>query len=419
LSRDVARDPFSALRWRLARRFAAVAGALLLAGGAALYAYVRTALLDAAAGQDRLAIISLLESIDATAAGFTFREAEFTEEVVEVQESLNITLVQLLGADGRGLWRDAHFRTTVPAAGPERELVQLEGQELVIHRRPLGPVHGGGMLIVGRRADVFVRELEVLRHGLAVIVPLALLAALLSGWFLSAKALEPAERAYRQQRAFIDDASHELRTPIAVVRAHVDVALESKLDDPTKIRESLSTIQRATGRLGALTDELLFLARSDGHGMRIDRRAFRLDHLVEDAVEGFAPLASRSGHTFTVEAPEAGVTVHADPELVQRLVDILVENAITHAGRGPVRLMLGKTPRGVQLRIVDSGPGIPAEFVSRAFDRFSRGDTARTGERGGTGLGLAIAKAIVEAHGGTISIANAPDRGTMVTTVLP
>lgn len=414
------RDPFGPLRWRLARRFASLAGAILVVGGASLYLYVRHAIFEAADGQDRLAIISLREGIDTAGPLPVVDAAEFAEEVAEVSDTLGILLVQVWSADGRLLARDAALRTEVAPDGPERALEEVEGHQLVLHRAPLA--HDGaniGTLVVGRRADDMTEDLETLARGLFLGVPLVLLASLAAGWLLSAQALRPARRAFEQQRAFISDASHELRTPLAIIQAQAEVALDAGREDPERLATALGVVGRTVRQAAVLVDDMLFLSRSDADAAPAPRRPFRLDLLAEESVDAFQPLAEPKGLRLVLEAPAEGVEVVADPDQLQRLLGILLDNTIRHADPGEVRVVVAHRADAVSLRVEDAGPGMSPELVARAFDRFVRGDGARTRENGGHGLGLAIAKAIVEAHGGALRLTSGIGRGSVVEATFP
>ena len=168
----------------------------------------------------------------------------------------------------------------------------------------------------------------------------------------------------------------------------------------------------------ALTESLLWLARLDS-GSQVRRRVvFDLAGRVADCVELLRPLADRRGITVRTELNPSPCT--GDPEQIDQVITNLFTNAIEHnAERGEIRIATQAGPAGATLTVADRGPGIAANQLPRVFDRFYRADASRTRASGGVGLGLAIAKAIVEAHGGTIRAESEPGRGAVFTASFP
>lgn len=393
-----------------------MAAVILVGGGAALYGYVRHAVLEAADGQARLSIVSLLEHVDLSGSTPRVDPVEFEEEAAELHETLDVIVAEVWGSDGNRLARGAMAHFDVPLAGPAREWVVAGGHRLLVYREPL--LHQGtrtGTLVVARRADELADDLAALRRGLFLIVPGALLACLAIGLLLSAQSMRPTRQAFDAHRSFMADASHELRTPLAIIRAHAEVALDS--GDADSLRAAVETVHRTARSMSGLVDKMLFLARADAFPST-RRRTFDLAALVDDAVESFTPLASRRSLTLAFDAPAEPLLIDADPEALQRLVGILLDNAVRYTERGSIRVSLAERGAAVVLHVEDTGPGMSEELRRRAFERFVRGDpTGKDG--GGHGLGLAIARAIVDAHNGTISIESAVAQGTRVTVTLP
>lgn len=205
--------------------------------------------------------------------------------------------------------------------------------------------------------------------------------------------LDRLDQAHRRQRDFVADASHELQSPVAAIRAQLEVALAHPggVDWRTLADDLLSDC----GHMERLVRDLLFLARTDLPPTEVPRTWLDLDDLV---LEEVARAGSPIDATAVSAAPVLG---HADE--LRRLVRNLLENAQRHAA-GRVTVSVGQQGRETVLAVSDDGAGVPREERERIFDRFHRGDTARDGA--GTGLGLAIARSIAERHGGTLVVAD-------------
>jgi len=311
-----------------------------------------------------------------------------------------------------------------------------------------------GVVVLARSLGPRDESLDHLRHELFIFLPLALLAASLGGYALAAGALHPVElmrrraaavtpgepsnlpvppagdevsrlaqtlnemlarlqAAVEHERRFVADASHELRTPLALLRTELDLALRRP-----RSREELESALRSaadeTQRLSRLADDLLLIARGDQGRLPIQRRVVAAEELLADATMRFANRATALGRELRVSETE--LQVEADPLRVGQALANLVDNALTH-GEGIVELRAEARGDFVELHVVDAGAGFPLEFRSRAFDRFSRADGARS--RGGSGLGLSIVELVADAHGGSAGLSEPPSGGADVWISLP
>ncbi|MBZ5734439.1 HAMP domain-containing histidine kinase [Nocardioides sp. TRM66260-LWL] len=224
-----------------------------------------------------------------------------------------------------------------------------------------------------------------------------------------AGSLEARHRSEQQVRQFVADASHELRTPLATIAGYTELA-RRRPDDAAMAGVALGKVEEEAGRMTALVEDLLLLARLDA-GRPLEREAVDLTRLCVEAVADARVLAP--GHRWRLDLPGAAdgspdghepVTVVGDPLRLHQVLTNLLTNARKYTPEGST-ITVRVRPGG--LTVHDDGPGFPPDLVEHAFERFARGDAART-RQGGVGLGLALVQAIVASHGGTVSLRSAP-----------
>jgi signal transduction histidine kinase len=322
------------------------------------------------------------------------------------------------------------------------------------------PIHRAGrrlVLVVGATRENRAEALRSLRTELLVAGPIALLLATGLGYLLAGAGLravdamrhraarisadQPGERlpvprtgdelqrlgetlnamlarleaALERERGFVAEAGHELRTPLALLRAELDFALQYA-DTKDELREAVRTASEETDRVIQLAGDLLLIASADHSQLALRRESLPARDLLESVRQRFAWRAEADGRPLAeVDAP-AGLVVAGDRLRLEQALGNLVDNALRH-GEGTVRIEAQATDSRVEIHVRDQGPGFPADFLPRAFHRFSRGDPSHTGT--GTGLGLAIVEAIARAHQGTANAANAPHGGGDVSITLP
>jgi len=216
--------------------------------------------------------------------------------------------------------------------------------------------------------------------------------------------LDRLDRAFEAQRRFVADASHELRSPLTVLRGDLDVALRRERS-PEEYRETLERMRGETVRITALAENLLVLARADAGLPAATLAPLDLADIAERVVARSARQAEAAGVTLAAEV--ASAPVRGDAALLERAVGNLVENALAYVPRGArVTLRCARADDAARLDVEDDGPGVAAEHAAHVFERFYRGDPAR-GRDAGTGLGLPIARAIAAAHGGHLTLERA------------
>jgi len=322
--------------------------------------------------------------------------------------------------------------------------------------RPVDTEEGRFVIVAGASTGDRAETLAGLARAFLVGGPIALVLASALGWALAGLALRPVEamteRAQRitlersgerlplpptddeigrlgrtlnemlariessieRERAFVADAGHELRTPIAILRSELELGLRPDRERDEAEAAMRSAIEEAT-LLEKLANDLLALARSDAAQLPIEPRRIAVAELLARIRARFAARAERCGREIGLDVAPA-LTWSLDPARIESALSNLVENALRH-GAGTITLRARAVGSTLELSVADEGPGFPAGFRERAFERFSRAEEGRTTP--GTGLGLAIVKVIAEAHGGTVAAADAVPHGAIVTVLIP
>lgn len=378
--------------------------------------------------------------------------------------------VQLLGVDGRVLASSSNLPQPLPTPpenvrsalnGQEAHItISLPGERMDLYSTPLlMDDQIVGLVQVAASLRPLETSLAQLRLVLAATVFGAALLAAVTGWFLATRAMEPVDRLTQTahqigrsadlsrrlpeprqrdelqrlattfndllgrldetlaaQRRFLADASHELRTPLTAINTNVEALLRGAAEDPEERADVLGAIARETRRMGRLVADLLTLARADA-GHRLERRRVALDTLLLEVYHQEKRLAH--GVRLTLGDLEQ-VEVDGDPDRLKQLLLNLVDNALRYTPEGgQVTLALTQRHGWALMRVADTGVGVPADQLSRIFERFYRGDHPRSRRAGGTGLGLSICQWIAEAHGGRIEVESGVGIGSTFTVLLP
>ena len=411
------------LRLRLTIWYVATFGLIILLLGTSLFAVIRYQISQQLDN-------SLRSATEEIARAARIREVEARGargRVVDAVEELNIPdrrlyLLDSLGGtikpDTAAEWIRVAARE---AAKTGQKTVQIDsnGDETLRAHAMLFRLGSGRHQVAVAVADQI--ELEdryadlIAAFGGVALAALVLVAA--GGFILVRQSTAPIERSVLFIRRFMADAAHELRTPITVLRTHAEVALQQPRDAASYVA-SLRGIEAEARRLGGIVDSLLVLARADSGERQIEHERFFLDDVAIDAAAAAELVGRQKGVAVSVEEFEEAPIV-GDPALLRQLLMILLDNAMkfTDAG-GEVRVRVSM-PQGVPTFVVeDTGIGIKPEELPRVFQRFFRGDSARS-RTDGAGLGLSIASWIAREHSAEISVTSEPGIGTRVAVRFP
>lgn len=259
-------------------------------------------------------------------------------------------------------------------------------------------------------ADVNQKLMARLSFLGLIIAALALL--FLFSWWFSGRVIAPIEESRRKQVEFVASASHELRSPLAVIQA----SLSAFSGAPEQGASFLAAAQRECLRMAGLIDDLLFLASSDAGTWSVRTEAIEPDTLMLELYESFEPLALKNGQNLSLSLPEEAVReIPGDKQRLFQALSVLVNNALSYTPKGGhIVLRAAEDKHSLSLSVSDDGPGVPDEQKEKIFDRFYRADPSRS-KKEHYGLGLAVAREIADLHGGTLTVSDAPGGGAAFT----
>ncbi|HVA25283.1 MAG TPA: HAMP domain-containing sensor histidine kinase [Chloroflexota bacterium] len=403
---------FARTRWRLARwNLVGLALTLVLVIAATYAAFYRSLLSQVDANLQSRAQETLREARDNPAhMGREGYEGEFFAlvvgaggKVLENPQQVHVSNLAISRVHGA-----VHYETTS---------VSGESTRLYVQSLQVGP-WAGGSLVIGQSLASEQNALYRLLLVELTVGGAGLLAVLFAAWFLSGKALGPIQQAFQRQQEFTADASHELRTPLTVMRSATDLLTQHQDEPLRQNAELLDDLRNEIGRLERMTVDLLALARSDAGKLELAVGQVELSSATADMVRRLTPVAAGRHVSLDMVAADE-LPVEADPDRIEQVLMILLDNAFKHTPPGgEVTVSAHKHGDAAMIAVHNTGEGIPPEHLERIFDRFYRANRARARVEGGAGLGLAIAKALVEAHGGQLTVASVQGLGTTATVKL-
>jgi len=435
------------IRWRLTLAFAIAMAAVLAVMGAFVYVRLGDALMT-----------TLDQTLRSQASDAAASVRSGKRQLIDADLGGRTTLAQVLGPDGSIL-------RSSPVGLPQLALATGRGEARVSsitlstprgHWRVLAlhPARLDRTIVVARSLEPRQESLDRLLRQLLFAIPIALVLASLGGYLLASAALRPVEAMRRRaagvtadsptrlpvprsrdevsrlaetlnemldrlhdslehERRFVADASHELRTPLALLRTELDLALRRPRTHE-ELEAALRSAGEETERLTRLAGDLLLIARGDRGTLPLRRADVEVDEVLETVSSRFARRADTVGASVVVTPTR--MRIDADPERIEQALGNLLDNALAHGARSVV-VSAQRVNGSIELHVTDDGDGFPDAFLARAFDRFSRGDEARSG--GGAGLGLSIVALIAAAHGGEAAVTNRAGGGADVWISVP
>lgn len=272
----------------------------------------------------------------------------------------------------------------------------------------------GYLVVLLDRAIEIEQQMNFAYISIAIF-GITLLLSYFLAFIFAMEAVKPVEESYVKQKRFIADASHELKTPIAVIGANIDV-LKNEIPD----NKWIGYIETENTRMSALVKDLLYLAKNDAGREKLTLLPFDLVECMNVAALPFESVAFEQGKTLEINLPKEPVSILADETKIKQAIIILIDNALknTDAG-GLIKITLTAESKFNVIKVYNTGKGIPQEEISKIFDRFYRADTSRDRSTGGYGLGLAIAQTIVKAHGGKINVVSRVNEFAEFSLLLP
>jgi heavy metal sensor kinase len=409
---------------------------------------------------------NLEDAASVAVAEHRFRETLFTvldEKGNVVASSVEKSTDEDVPADSAESMLRLATRTAKGKDSPFRT-VHVHGRPYRSYLRSFSVDGKNCMLLVLQSLQPQEEFLETLTGTFALVIPLAILLAGSGGYFLARQSLSPVvamstqasrigsenlyerlkvenaqdelghlamsfnelldriSQSFERQRRFIADASHELRTPVAILCGEAEVTLAEKKREETEYRESLNILLDESKRLKHIVEDLFTLARADAGQYPLAPTKFYLDELAAECARNVRTLALAKNITLHCETPKE-LAVTADEELVRRMILNLLDNAIKYTpDGGTVTIASGEQNSDYFVSVKDTGPGIPAALRERVFERFFRVDKARArseNDGGGAGLGLSIASWIAQAHRGRVELTRSDESGSTFTIFLP
>lgn len=319
-------------------------------------------------------------------------------------------------------YQDVASRVALDDEPDSRTLEGGPWGDVRVYSKPLTDESTGEVVAVVQAAQSRSVVLETVWRLVAVLAAAGLVALVLAaagGMYMSRSAMRPAREAFVRQRDFVADASHELKTPLALVKVNAEEIAHNPTSPENReiVGDQLSEIDR----MDFLLSDLLLLARLDSGRLEVERKPFDLAVVAGEAAERFLKRAASEGIGLEISLPEE-LPVRGDAARTGQILAALLDNAVRHTPKGGTVTVAGRTLDNViEASVSDTGPGVPPEHLPRIFERFYRAEEARTRQGGGTGLGLAIARDLARAQRGDLIAGNNPggEPGAVFALTLP
>ncbi|MCY9670337.1 HAMP domain-containing histidine kinase [Paenibacillus alginolyticus] len=266
-------------------------------------------------------------------------------------------------------------------------------------------------VVVVRSLEAENKVLQTLRTDISMASVIGVLFSIMAGFYLAGRSLVPIRKSWDKQQQFVADASHELRTPTAVIQTRAELLFRHPQHTIEQESQNIALILKESKRMGKLIDDLLTLARTDSNQLQINAATIPLDPILQDLAEQFELLAETK--SIRIHSHFQPSVILGDESRLRQLFIILLDNALKFTPpHGSIEFTCHSLPNAIRVIVKDSGCGIAEADLPHIFERFYRGDKSRSRTEGGTGLGLSIAEWIVHAHKGSIRVTSRIAIGT-------
>lgn len=274
-------------------------------------------------------------------------------------------------------------------------------------------------IVLSYLADELDQTKKMVLFRLALINSFIISLSGIAAYFLAQKTLQPIENAVEEQKRFISDASHELKTPLTAMKSEIEVTLRDKNISLQELKKLLNSNLEEVNKMQNLTNYLLSLNRYESENLEFKKEKFNLGDTVNNVLEKYKISAKDKNIVFKLKIKN--LIIRANKTSVEELLSIFIDNSIKYSkNNGEIYITIKQSNKHATIEIKDNGIGIKASDIPYIFNRFYRADTSRNkNENNGYGLGLSIAKSIVDLHGGNITTESTPEKGTKFTINLP
>jgi len=382
------------------------------------------------------------------------------ELISDVTSQQNVS-IRILGQDGKVLNKSKEFNYNITVKEPFDKIKKFkkDDKHLVYKNLKINTKENGLIYIqIVKHMDNEYEFMNILFALMAIADFIGMIASIILGYGISKKMLEPIDQitkaadnisinnllgrievagpndelkrlgitfnkmidrlqeSFDRQIQFVSDASHELRTPIAVIQGYANLIDRWGKDDRAALEKSIHAIKLETSNMTNLVEKLLFIAKGNSGNQRIEKENFLLNELICEVIEESKLI----DHTHIISSDKNDtISIFADYKMMKQMLRILIDNSIKFTPQnGLINIRSEVTRSTVKITVSDSGVGIPEDEIQNVFERFYTVDKSRSKEKGGTGLGLSIAKLIVDVHKGTISVDSKEGLGTKITVIL-
>jgi signal transduction histidine kinase len=419
-------DKFRSARWKLTALYSLVALLVLVSFEVLFYIFYSQNVynnFDAAIKNRALSISTSLENYDIS----SFEKLYLSDSEEKIfQESGE--LIQLIDKNGKVMLTVGDFKLADGKLTPD-SFQTLYVSDTVNNQTVDVPIRcfvtsaqfqdSTIFLRVGRIYDNVSEALQSIIITMLIITPLILLLILLLAYRIAKFALKPVEKSYKMLKQFTEDSSHELKTPLSIIRTNLDIALSKSDGDADYLRNKMELVNKATNRMTDIVSRMSLLSKLDSGNFRIEKSTIDLYSFIEEKKEEFVEISKKKNIHIEFQG-DKDIKATLDSFGLGEIMTNILNNAITYTGEGGnVSISLKNFGDHALISIADTGVGMSEEDLKHIFDRFYRSDRSRTRDTGGAGLGLSIVKEMVDLMGGSIDVKSEEGKGSTFSISLP